>query len=98
MARRRRKGLGYTDSTHSRLAIDYLRRAKADFAHAQTEQDCRPTLKRLFDANTNLARSHEHAIAANRYLPAADTLRKKLNAAIESFSTGPCTRRTPYDA
>jgi hypothetical protein len=95
--RRHRKAFGYSEQTHSRLARDYLQRAKNDFAHAQSEPDCRPTLAFLVGAHANLARAHEHAASANRELPAADTLRKKLAQAFEAFGEGPCMRRTPYD-
>jgi len=99
MARRRhRKSFGSSEQTHARLALDYLRRAKNDFANAQREPNCRPVLAFLVSANTNLARAHEHAASTDRGgLPAADTLRKKLTQAFEAFGEGPCLRRSPYD-
>jgi hypothetical protein len=101
MARARqrpRKALGSNPETHSRLAKDYLRKAKRDFEVAQTQENCRPTLGRLVDAQSNYVRAYEHTVAAGVHPPAPMiSFGQKIHDAITVFSEGPCMRRSPYD-
>jgi hypothetical protein len=97
--KRQRKALGSSAETHSRLARDYLRKAKRDFEVAQTQENCRPTLGRLVDAQSNYVRAYEHTVAAGvtNVTPAMISFGQKIHDAITVFSEGPCMRRSPYD-
>lgn len=96
--RRRRRSLGYGDQTHSRLARDYIRRAKRDLETAQQQENCRPALHRLIDAQSNYARAYEHTLAAGVGEDVAMvSFGQKIHDAITAFSEGPCMRRSPYD-
>jgi len=97
--KRRRKTLGSSPETHSRLARDYLRRAKRDFETAKQQENCRPALGRLIDAQSNYVRAYEHTISAGvtDITPAMVSFGQKIHDAITVFGEGPCMRRSPYD-
>lgn len=98
MPRRNRKSLGDGDQTHTRLSRDYLRRAKRDFQTAQEQENCRPALHRLVEAQSNYVRAYEHAVAAGQHPNAAMIgFGQKIHDAMTAFSAGPCMRRSPYD-